>query len=336
MNLNIEWQNPNQLWLLLIIPILVMLLIINQKWIYKTREGFADVALLNKLFPNNTLKINLPKNWFFFLSILLIVFGIIGPLSGFEKTTIKKEGIDIVYVLDISSSMDAQDVLPSRLEKGKKIITESINKLSGDRISIVLFAGSAYNLLPLTNDYATSKIFLSNIETDLISEQGTNYSLAINEALNAIPKNTTSDKVIYLLSDGEDHNKNLESVLEECTKQNIKIFTTSIGSLSGAPIPIKEEGRIIDYKKDANNQTVISIPNPTILKEIATKTNGKFISDNITIKVVNSFNNSISGFQKGKAKNKEVVVKKHQYQWLIIFAILFLLIEMNLNSPLKI
>ena len=332
--MNLDWENINYAWFLVVIPLASLLISLYKKWQQKNQEAFADKPLLEKLLPKNKDQNDKIKNGLWLMALFFLILAIMGPLFGYEKSKIKQEGIDIVYVLDISKSMDAQDIAPSRLEKAKKIISQSISKLAGDRIGIVLFAGSSFVLLPLTNDYASANLYLSNIETDLISEQGTNYPLAIKQALLSLPNNTASDKVIFLLSDGENHQSDVTEPLEEAKKRNIKIFTTVLGSVNGAPIPIKEADKIIDYKKDENNEIVISKPNSEILKEIATQTKGKFISEERTTKIVDKLHNYLAGMQKNKGKETEILTKKHRYQWLAGVVLFLLLLEMMF--PIKI
>jgi Ca-activated chloride channel homolog len=329
MNFNLSWENLHFAWLLVILPIASLLFSYHKKWQKKAQEDFADSSLLDKLLiKNNDWAIQFKKG-LWLAALFFLVLAIMGPQLGYEKNKVKQEGIDIVYVLDISKSMDAQDIAPSRLEKAKKIISQSISRLTGDRVSIVLFAGSAYNLLPLTNDYATANLYLSNIETDLISEQGTNYPLALSQALVSLPNNTTSDKVVFLLSDGENHQGDLTESLDEARKRNIKIYTTALGTNEGGPIPIKEEGQIIDYKKDENNQMVISKPNTDLLKQIANQTHGKYLGQESTTKILDVLHGFFSGMQKNKGKETEVLVKKHRFQWLAGVCLILLLMEMG-------
>ncbi len=335
MNFNLDWENTNYAWFFILIPIALWIVWFHKNWQEKTQKDYADKPLLDKILSKNSYKINAIKNGLWITAIFFLILTIMGPLMGHEKSKVKQEGIDIVYVLDVSKSMDAQDIAPSRLEKAKKIISQSINQLSGDRISIVLFAGGAYNLLPLTNDYATANLYLSNTETDIISEQGTNYPLALRQALASLPDNTSSDKIIFLLSDGENHQGDFSETIEELKKRNIKVNTVVLGTESGAPIPIKENGTILDYKKDEKNELIITKPSLRILKDIAKQTNGKFINEQNTNAIVSALHSSFYKMQKSKNKVTEILTKKQRYQWLGGLVFILLLFEMSWISRTK-
>jgi Ca-activated chloride channel family protein len=172
--------------------------------------------------------------------------------------TVKREGIDIVFAMDVSKSMLAEDVAPNRLEKSKQLVSQIINQLGNDRIGIVAYAGSAFPVLPITTDYAVSKMFLQSMNTSMVSSQGTSLDDAIKLSSTYFDKGNKTSKLLIMISDGEDHSEGAMDAAAEANKNGMKIITIGVGTEKGGPIPIKENGVVQSFKRDNNNEVVIT------------------------------------------------------------------------------
>ena len=171
--------------------------------------------------------------------------------------TYKRFGIDIVFAIDVSRSMLAEDIAPNRLEKSKQIVNQIINKLTSDRVGIVVYAGKAFPQLPITTDYSSAKMFLQNINTDMISSQGTAIDDAIQLSTTYFDEEINTSKLLIIISDGEDHNNSSLDIAKLAASKGIKIYTVGLGTTKGAPIPIKKNGITQNYKRDNNNEDAL-------------------------------------------------------------------------------
>ena len=209
-----QLDSPYYLYLLIIIPFLLIINIIYMLWRKKTQENFSSSELLEKLSPNRSnFKIKL-KMIFEILAILFIVMALVNPKIGTELKTVKREGVDIVFALDISKSMLAEDVAPNRLQKSKRLISEIINSLGSDRVGIIVYAEQAVPQVPLTTDFASVKNFLQMIDTDILSSQGTSIDSALNLSIKFFDENSDTNRVLIMLSDGEDHDDISQKVVQ--------------------------------------------------------------------------------------------------------------------------
>ena len=319
-------EEPILLYLLLILPVLVLLFLFLVYWKKQKQKEFGDLELIKRLSPTqSTFKPALK-----FVTVLLAISGLIlalvNPKIGTKIETVKRQGIDIVFALDISKSMLAEDIAPSRLEKSKQLISQIINSLGNDRIGIVGYAGSAYPVLPMTTDYSIAKMYLQNMNTNMVSSQGTALNDAINLATTFFDAQDTS-KLIILVSDGEDHGDGAQEASEIAKEKGIKITTIGVGTVNGGPIPIKgDNGVIAEYKKDNEGEVVITKLNPDILQNIAQNTKGTYMEGNNTKQVLEQIKNVLDTIEKTEFESQEIAEYQTQYQWFIgvAFFLLFL------------
>ena len=240
--------------------------------------------------------------------------------------TVKREGIDIVFAVDVSKSMLAEDVAPSRLEKSKQIVSQIINQLGNDRIGIVAYAGSAFPVLPITTDYGVAKMFLQSMNTTMVSSQGTSLDDAIKLSNTYFDKGNKTSKLLILISDGEDHSEGAEVAAEEANKNGMKIITIGVGTEKGGPIPMKRNGIVESFKRDNNNNVVITKMNPESLTAIAKATKGGYINGNNTKDVLAYIKKALDNIQKTEFEATQMADFQSQFQWFlgIAFTILFL------------
>ncbi len=322
-----QLEEPTYFLLLFSIPVVVLFFIISL-WIKKSRQkAFANVALFNKLSPDASLFKSVLKLISLSLALACLAIALVNPKMGIKLKTIKREGVDVVFALDVSKSMLAEDIAPNRLEKAKQIIAKIVDKLGSDRVGIIVYAGSAYPLLPITTDMAAAKMFLQNANPDMVSSQGTAINEAINRALTFYDNEEQTNKFLVLLSDGEDHENQSESLAKSAADQGIKIFTIGIGTEIGKPIPIRENGIFIGYKKDEKGEVVISQRHADVLQTIAAEGNGSYIDGNLTDTPVKFMENTLVNAQKHEYDSKQFSDYKDQFQWFIGAAIFLLIFD---------
>tara|TARA_B100000214_G_C23960236_1_gene624860 strand:+ start:902 stop:1897 length:996 start_codon:yes stop_codon:yes gene_type:complete len=216
------------------------------------------------------------KNQLIMFGTSLLILSASGPQMGTRVTPIERKGIDLVIALDTSKSMDAEDVTPSRLSKAKLELGKLINNLKGDRVAIIVFAGSSHLYLPLTTDYEAALLFLNEIDSDMIPTQGTVLSAAMNTAISAYKEDDDKFKVIVLVSDGEDHDGEAIQIANKASSLGLMINTVGVGSLKGGLIPIKEKNNKIGYKKNSDGNLITSVLNENVLKKISDIGNGSY------------------------------------------------------------
>ena len=314
-------------WLLLIIPIILVFFIVLQIWKRKAQNKFADKHLLNKLSPNRSLFKSLLKIAMLSLAFFCFTIALVNPKIGTKLETVKREGVDIVFAVDVSKSMLAEDIAPNRLEKSKQLVTQIINNLASDRIGIIAYAGKAFPQLPITTDYASAKMFLQNMNTDMLSSQGTAINEAINLAKTYFDDEEQTNRVLIIISDGEDHSETAVQVAEEANEEGIKIFTIGVGNEKGGPIPIKRNGVVLNYKKDKQGETVITRLNEATLKDIANEANGVYIKGDNTNEVVEKIREILNKMDKTEFEAKQIAEFKDQFQWFLAFGLFFLFID---------
>lgn len=320
-------EEPILLYLLLVLPVLVLLFLFQIYWKKKKQKEFGDLELIKKLSPTKSRFKPVLKFCTVLLALTGLILALVNPKIGTKMETVKRQGIDIVFALDISKSMLAEDIAPNRLEKSKQIISQIINSLGNDRIGIVGYAGSAYPVLPMTTDYSIAKMYLQNMNTNMVSSQGTALNDAINLATTFFDAQDTS-KLIILVSDGEDHGDGAEEASEIAKEKGIKITTVGVGTINGGPIPIKgDNGVIAEYKKDNQGEVVITKLNPATLENIAQNTKAAYIEGNNTKQVIEQLKNVLDNIEKTEFESQEIAEYQTQYQWFIGLAFFLLLLD---------
>ena len=315
-------------WLLLAIPLLILVTLGVIWWRKRTQKKFADTNLLDRLAPNRSIFKTVIKLVIACVALALLVIGLVNPKMGQKMETVKREGVDLVFAIDVSKSMLAEDIAPDRLAKSKQLVSQIINELTGDRIGIIAYAGSAFPQLPITTDYASGKMFLQALNTDMVSSQGTAITEAIDLAKTYYNDAEQTNRVLVLISDGEDHESvNTPEAAEQAAKEGIKIITIGVGTEKGGPIPLKRNGIVQSYKKDNKGETVITRLNPEILKEIAAEANGEYIDGTNTKQAVDQLKGLLSNMSKKEFEAKQYADFKDQFQWFLGGALLFLLLD---------
>jgi|TARA_X000000368_G_scaffold120131_1_gene94109 Ca-activated chloride channel family protein len=294
-------------------------------WRNKIQKYFSNNKLLDQISPNRSnFKLNLKLVLELFV-ILFLCIALANPKIGTELKSINREGVDIVFAIDVSKSMLAEDVAPNRLTRSKRIISEIINSLSSDRVGIVAYAAQAIPQVPLTTDFASVKNFLQIIDTDMLSSQGTSIDSALNLSVNFFDQNSDTNRVLILISDGEDHDDIPDSIIKLISENNINLITIGIGQEAGTTIPIKIDGTVDSYKKDINGDVVITKRNSDFLLKIASSSKGEYIDGNSTEDALELVKTKLDKIDKSEFESSEFVEYKQQFQIFILLSLLFII-----------
>ncbi len=331
----LRFENILFLWGLGIIPVLIiifMLLMIRKK---QRLQKLGEFRLILNMIPDVSLARQIVKFIFYSYALFFLILGIANLQTGSKMQEVKRNGADIMLCLDVSNSMMAEDLKPNRLERAKQAIEKMIDKLEGDRIGMIVFAGDAYVQLPITTDYGAAKLFLGSISPGMVPTQGTAIGAAIEKALGAFGKDEGKNKAIVIITDGENHEDDAIKLAEEADKNDISIHTIGIGSDAGVPIPIYQNGVPAGYRKDREGNTVITKLNDQLLKEIAGETNGVYVKASNADVGLGAVLNKIAELDKKEIESKRYTDYEDQFQWFIGAALLFLLIEFFINEKVN-
>lgn len=325
-----QLQQPDYFYLLFALPVVVLVYLLVLFWKKRAQRSFATSSLLDILSPSQSVFKGTVKLILALLALACLSFALVNPKIGTKLETVKREGVDVVFALDVSTSMLAEDIAPNRLEKSKQLVRQIINTLAGDRIGIIGYAGSAFPQVPITTDFSSARLFLSGMNTNMVSSQGTAMTQAIALAETYYNDTEQNNRVLFLISDGEDHQGDYASIAAQANEKGIKIYTIGIGTSSGAKIPIKRDGVIQSYKTDQDNQVVITKLNKETLQEIAKAANGVYLDGTDTKELVAKVQNLLAGMDKKEFDAKQFSDFKDQFQWFLAGALLFLLLDVLL------
>ena len=318
-----RFEDPTYLYLLILLPFLIFIRIWGVRKRKTQLAKFGDPALLKQLMPNVSMAKREVKFWLMTSAVALLIVMLARPQMGTKINQEQRQGIEVIIALDISNSMKAEDVAPSRLDKSKMLIENLVDNFTNDKIGLIVFAGDAFVQLPITSDYVSAKMFLQNITPELIAAQGTNLAEAIDLSSHSFTKQEKVGRAIIVITDGEDHEGGVEKVAKAAKKNGIRIFVLGVGSAKGAPIPDGNGG----YMKDKTGQEVMSALNEDMCKQIAAAGGGAYIHvDNNNI-AQRQLDNEIAKLQKGDIMNVVYSEYDEQFQAVGILLLLVLIIE---------
>ncbi len=284
--------------------------------------------LFNRILFN---RINL-KYILIFLGTTFLILSSVGPQIGTRLTELKRKGVDVVIVLDTSTSMDAVDVKPSRMEKAKYELSRLINNLKGDRVGLVVFAGTAHLHMPLTTDYGAARLFLNSIDTKTVSSQGTNFQDAIKLALDNVDAEDNKYKVVVLVSDGEDHQGGISDLAQDARQNQIIIHTLGVGTTGGGPIPVSDDQGNQVFKKDGSGRIITTQLNDAVLNEIAVTTGGKYIRIENQANAIGPLLDELDNMEKRDMKTHVFSQYEDRYGVFLLLAGLCFLIEFLITT----
>ena len=332
----LRFEHPDYLYWLILIPVLIIIYILVRLRQDKVFQRFADVEMRGYLIPQRSIRRGIFKFVVFLLMIACLVLGLANLQSGSKMEEVKREGIDLYIAVDVSNSMNAQDIVPSRLDRSKQAINTLIGSLQGDRLGVIVFADKAFVQLPITTDYAAAKMFLASVNTNSVASQGTAIGEAINLAVNSFADDTRS-KAIIIISDGEDHeNDAAMKAAQDAAKRGIRIYTIGMGLPDGAPIPeYNQYGRMMGYKKDKSGNTIVTRLDEDMLRRIADAGGGMYVRASNSNVGLEKIYDDISKMDKTEIETQVFTDYEDQFQWFIGAAILLLLVLVFMSSGKK-
>lgn len=317
-----RFEDPIYLWLLLLVPVLLLL----RYFTYMRRKAklkkFGDMSLVRELMPDVSKYRPTVKFMLTLIALALVIIMLARPQTGTKISNESRSGIETIIAVDISNSMLAEDVVPSRLEKSKLLVENLIDNFTEDRIGLIVFAGEAFVQLPITNDYVSAKMFLQDMEPSLISTQGTDLARAIRLAMNSFSQQDKIGRAIIVITDGEDHEGGALEAAKEAKKKGINVFILGVGSTTGAPIPMGN-----GYLTDASGKTVMTVLNEQMCQEVAQAGNGTYIHVDNTSEAQEKLNSEIAKLQKGTTQSVVYSEYDEQFQAFGILVLLLLIAE---------
>jgi Ca-activated chloride channel family protein len=323
----IQFEHKEFFWAFLLIAVFVLLFIYFNGWKRKAWKKFGDGVLTNRLVLQKSNARSFVKFLLLTLALFFLVSGIIDPKVGSRLEKVKRKGIDLYIAIDVSNSMLAQDIKPDRLDRAKMAISNLINELNGDRVGLIVFAGQAYKQLPLTTDYSAAQLFLSAVSTKIVPVQGTAIGAAINLASRSF-EDDKHNKAIIVISDGENHTDNPIDAAKDAAAKGIRVFTIGMGLPDGAPIPIADNNGSVTYLKDRKGNVVVTKLNQQMLEDIAAAGNGTFTRANNASVGLDAILKNINKIQKQNIEERQFTDYVHRFQYFLIPAILFLILEL--------
>lgn len=319
-----RFENPIFFWLLLVIPLLVFVRYAHIQHRKKKLRRFGDINLLNEMMEDVSRYRPSVKFWLLMAVLVLLIIMLARPQMGSKISREKRQGIEVIIAMDISNSMLAKDVVPSRLEKSKLLVENLVDHFTNDKVGLIVYAGDAFIQLPITSDYVSAKMFLQNITPSLIATQGTDIGEAIRLAMNSFTQDEKAGKAIVVITDGEDHEGGALEAAKEAKKRGFKVFILGVGTSAGAPIEISEGG---GYLTDNAGETVMTRLNENMCKEIAEAGSGTYIHVDNTSIAQERLDDEIAKMQKGELTSVIYSEYDEQFQAVGIIALLLLILE---------
>lgn len=330
-----RFANPDFLYLLLILPLLVALFLYSNYRRRQKIQKYGDPTMLEALMPNVSKHRPDLKFWLTFSALALIILMLARPQFGSKMETVKRSGVEAVIALDISNSMLAEDVIPNRLEKSKKLISRLVDTFNNDKVGMIVFAGEAFTQLPITSDYISAKMFLESIDPSLITTQGTDIGAAIRLAMKSFTPNEGVGRAIIVITDGENHEGGALEAAKEATEKGMQVFIVGVGSPEGAPIPTERESN--NFRKDKDGNVIVTRLNEQMCQEIAKAGNGLYIRVDNSNAAEKILNNEIAKLAKTDVESQVFTEFDEQFQalaWLILIILIIEMLILERKNPL--
>jgi Ca-activated chloride channel family protein len=329
----IRYAHPEYLYLLGLIPLLVAAYWFVALARRKALRRFAQELIVQRLAESASGRKRLLKFVILNVALLFIIIGLANPQIGTRMQEVKQEGVDIFVALDVSLSMKAEDIKPNRLEKAKLEIRNLIDKLGGDRIGLIVFAGEAYTQFPLTTDYSAAGLFLDVVDVDVVPIPGTAIGSAVKRAMESFDFKETTTKVIVIVTDGENTEGDAFEAANEAAKQGVLLYTIGMGSPAGTPIPIyNPAGQQVDFKRDKNGAIVVTKLDEVSLEKIAAAGSGKYFRGTNAQDELDEIYKTINALQKREFGVKQFTDYEDRFQYFLAAGIILLLMELLMSE----
>jgi Ca-activated chloride channel homolog len=330
----IQFEHNEILWFLAAAVLMIAGYLLYWRHRRRSLERLGDLALVHSLMPDAS---RVSHHWKFFLLLtgtILLIIATAGPRVGSRLEEVEQKGREIIIALDVSNSMLAEDVQPSRLERSKQMINRMVDRMSNDRIGLIVFAGDAYTQIPITDDYPSVKMFLAGAGPDMVTKQGTAIGSAINLAVRSfsttgdedLPGQMRPGQAVVVITDGENHEDDAVGEATKASEKGIRVYTIGLGDPNGVPIPVKPGSSLT--RRDKEGQVVVSKLNEGLLVEVARAGNGAYISGDR----INSLIDELDKLQKSELKTRVFAEFAERFQYFAGLALLLLAIEFFIST----
>ena len=319
-----RFEDPIYLWLLVLIPVFALFRFFTYRNQKKRLRKFGDPNLLKSLMPDVSRFRPSVKFWILQAALALLIIMLARPQMGTKISHEKRTGIETIIALDISNSMRAEDIVPSRLDRSKMMIENLVDHFTNDKIGLIVFAGDAFVQLPITSDYVSAKMFLSSIDPSMMATQGTDIAAAIDMSMNSFTQEEGIGKAIIVITDGENHESGALEAAEAAKNKGMRVFVLGVGSTQGAPIPIPGTG---DYMKDNTGNTVMSALNEDMCRQVAQAGGGAYIHVENNSAAQQQLDNELDKLSKKETSTTVFSDYDEQFQAFGILALLLLILE---------
>ncbi len=316
-----RFANPEYLYLLLVLPVIVLLFVYSNYRRRKNLKSYGDPRLLKALIPSTSVLRNRITFWLTFFALAFLVIVLARPQFGAKKETVTTRGVEVVVALDISNSMLADDIYPNRLEKAKRLVSRIINGTGDNKVALIVFAGDAFVQLPITDDFISAKMFLESITPALIARQGTDIGTAINLATKSFTPNDKIGKAIIIITDGENHEGGAEEAAKLASEKGINVYVLGVGTEKGGRIPVEGKN---GYIRDKEGFVVVSKLNEEMANRIAQAGKGTYVRVDNTNNAQTIIANELEKLQQDDVRTD--IYTKYREQFNVIAVIVFLLL----------
>lgn len=329
-----RFADPNVLYLLIILPFVAIFYFYSNYRRTKRLRKYGDPELLSMLMPEASAHRPVFKFWVLWIALGLSIVMLARPQFGTRLEKVKRSGIETIIALDISNSMLAEDVVPSRLEKAKSMISRLVSNFNDDKVGLIVFAGDAFTQLPITSDYISAKMFLESITPSLISSQGTNIGEAIRLAIKSFTPQEKVGRAIIVITDGENHEGGAVEAAKEAASKGMKVFVLGIGSPDGSPIPLEGSN---DYRKDNQGNVIVTRLNEQMCREVAQAGNGVYIRVDNSSSAQSLLQKEIDKLTKSDLESTVYSNYNEQFPalaWIIIVLLIIEVVVLDKKNPL--
>lgn len=327
----LRYEHIEFLNLLFGLPFLIVAIILYQRWKIKALLKFGDQKLVSDLLHSFSKTRAQIKNVIIVLIFSLLIIALSNPQVGTKMEEVKREGVDLMIAIDLSNSMMAEDIKPNRLERAKQAISRLIDKLEGDRIGLIVFAGEAYVQLPITTDYSAAKLFLSTVSTNIVPTQGTEIAKAVDLSIQSFDMENAQNKAIIIITDGENHDEKAIESAEKANELGVFVHTLGMGLSKGGPIPIYNKyGNSTGYRKDRDGNTIVSKLNEDLLQQIASAGRGTYVRANNSKAGLSTLFAEINKMEKKEIGTMVFTEYKDRFQLFIGLALILLFLDLIL------
>ncbi len=325
-----QFANPTYLYLLIALPLVALFYFYSNYKRRKRIEKYGDPTLLEKLMPEVSKNRPDVKFWLTWAALGMLIFTLARPQFGSKMEKQKRSGVETIIALDISNSMLAEDITPSRLEKSKKLISRMVDEFTNDKVGLIVFAGDAFTQLPITSDYVSAKMFLESISPSLISSQGTNIGGAIQLAMKSFTPQEGVGRAIVVITDGENHEGGALEAAKAAAEKGVQVYVLGIGSTDGSPIPTEKGNN--EFRKDKDGNVIVTRLNEEMCRNIAQAGNGVYIRVDNSNSAQRALQKEIDKLAKNDVESMVYTEFDEQFQVIAWIALILLFVELLISE----